>query len=350
MYSKKAAPLLILKILKRDTNLNASPDVLKDIDRWPKPYITVSQLQKKLAAEYDMQLDAKTILSNLRILQEVDDRVCTGETFARGQEGQENDITKGWYYEPLMSDGELHLLFDQVAYSKALNRKQRSSLEKHMEELIGARFAHITYSAADNANPYFLYNLEILQEAIAKNRQISFDFVVYNLEKKLEKAGETRQVSPYQVVVHRGIHYLLCGHARSEKIYSYRLDKIANIKLLADCYAKKHPENLQNYIKERVYLFSGGVEQVTFRTKKDMANIIIDQFGADAVSFLYSPSHHSSYDENSMLVSLKTGTKAFEKWAVQYCAEIEVCSPIWIRESVAHVLTQAAEKYNKKAK
>lgn len=154
---------------------------------------------------------------------------------------------------------------------------------------------HIYKTPEKKANNQQLFlNIEVIGEAIGKNRKISFYYLEYGTDLKLRRRkasdGKARQyiINPYQMVAKDGKHYLICNYDKYENVSNYRIDRIQDIEILDEprkpfetlVGSDGKPLNLDTYMKEHAYMFSGKKTLVTFRITRPLISDVIDLFGS----------------------------------------------------------------------
>ncbi len=312
-----------------------------------------------LEREYHLHADRKSIKRNLTSLMEMGYDIGFKETLRQipGKDGTPEDsyILSDFYLEREFTDAELRLLIDGLLFSKHIPYNQCKDLVEKLKGLSNRYFkSHVrfisTLPETTPENPELFYTIEILDEAIANRKQVTFTYNSFGTDKKLhprrDEAGAVKRyiVNPYQMAATNGRYYLICNCENHDGITHFRLDRITNIRLL-DTGAKPvklaAPDglNLPKHMAEHLYMFSGKSVPVAFRAKKEILNDIIDWFGRD-VRF---------YDETEDTVCVRATVNwgAMRHWTLQYCRHVQILSPEELRETVAGDLIQAAERYQK---
>ena len=179
-------------------------------------------------------------------------------------------------------------------------------------------------------NRQLFYNIELLDEAISKNRKVSFRYVEYQTDKKLHEKrrpdGSVREyvVTPYQMAAREGKYYLICNYDKYDDISNYRMDRIRDIRILGEPgkpfselkWSGSRELDLEEYMKEHVYMYSGENIHVKFRIVKPMITDVIDMFGKDVI--------FSDEDETHVTVSAKINERAMERFARNFAPAVEV--------------------------
>lgn len=129
------------------------------------------------------------------------------------------------------------------------------------------------YSVNDwnkSENVALFYNIEIIDEAITRNRKIKFDYNKYGLDKKLHRSAR-HIASPYQMILHNQRYFLMAYQEKWQHISYFRLDRITNIELLEDVATDlrsidgyKNGIDYKRFSSALPYMFSDEPEQITF--------------------------------------------------------------------------------------
>lgn len=309
-----------------------------------------------LKNEYDMTADRKSVKRNLMNLIDFGYNIEYSETIRmtpNSKTGQleENNILSDFYLERDFNDGELRLLIDSLLFSKHIPYSQCKELVEKLEGLsniyFSAKVKHIAALSDSQAdNKQLFYTIDILDEAIRKQKQVSFAYCEYGTDKKLDKRkcndGSIREyiINPYQLAAKEGKYYLICNYDKYNDISNYRIDRIADIKLL-DTPAKpfekldgadKRRLNLEKYMDEHIYMYSSETIRAKFRIVKPMISDIIDMFGSD-VKF-------SNETDTHVTVSARVNEMAMYQFAKNFSPDVIVLSP----QSLADKIKSDAEK------
>ncbi|MBR4201248.1 MAG: WYL domain-containing protein [Oscillospiraceae bacterium] len=346
---KKLLILYILNILRKHTD----PD-------HPLPQQKIVEL---LESEYGMTADRKTVRRNLSKLMEAGypiryqgSTMDSHEFRRKGKNGGEQTILTNWYYCHQFEYGELSLLIDSVLFADGLSKRHRTELIQKIEALTSKHF-HSVRKKIDMdiygklVNPQIIFTIENIRQAIAKGRQLQFQYFDIGTDFKLHPRtvdGKPRiyTVNPYQIIAKNGHQYLISGMEQKDGLTHFRIDRIKNSNVL-DTPAKKLRELrgfengllLSEYVKAHPYLWSGEVRHITFRCRQYMMNDVVDCFGTDL--------HIEQQPDDMILVHVYASEENVLLWAVQFADDIEVLSPQSLREQIAEKLRSAVEKYGK---
>ena len=323
--------------------------------------LTQAELLEHLKTDYDMEVDRRTVKSNLMDLIELGYEIESQETtrMIRNEktgEVEESTIMSSFYLVRDFSNPELRLLIDSLLFSKHLPYSQCKDLVEKLEGLSNKYFhASMNYISTmpedKTNNQQIFYNIDVLDEAISKGKKVSFKYLDYGTDKKqhpkLDKDGKERVyvVSPYQMVAKEGKYYLICNYDYYDDVSNYRVDRITEIEIL-EAKAKPFEElkwsngqrlDLAEYMKKHVYMYSSADSQVTFRIVKPMISDIIDMFGKDVQFF--------DETEDTVCVKAKVNEAAMIQFAQSYAPDVEILKPVELREKVKERLRKGYRCY-----
>ena len=323
--------------------------------------LTQAELLEYLKKDYDMEVDRRTVKSNLMDLIELGYEIEFQETtrMIRNEktgEAEESAIMSSFYLVRDFSNPELRLLIDSLLFSKHLPYSQCKDLVTKLEGLSNKYFRasmnYISTMPEDKTNnQQIFYNIDVLDEAISKGKKVSFKYLDYGTDKKqhpkLDKDGKERVyvVSPYQMVAKEGKYYLICNYDCYDDVSNYRVDRISDIEAL-EAKAKPFEElkwsngqrlDLAEYMKKHVYMYSSADSQVTFRIVKPMISDIIDMFGKDVQFF--------DETEDTVCVKAKVNEAAMIQFAQSYAPDVEILKPVELREKVKERLRKGYRCY-----
>lgn len=313
-----------------------------------------------LRTEYDLSADRKSVKRNITSLMDMGYDINFSEALRMfpNKEGvlEESYILSDFYLERKLEDSELRLLIDSLLFSKHIPYSQCKDLIHKLEGLSNQYFkSHVrfisTLPETAPKNPQLFYTIEVLDEAIAKGRQVAFTYNSYGTDKKLHPRqnadGTVKEyiINPYQMAATNGRYYLICNYNKYDNLANFRIDRITDIRML-DTPSKpvrqleeaKNGLFLPKHMAEHVYMFSGESIPVTFRMKKSILNDVIDWFGTD-IAF-------SDETEDEVTARVTVNWSAMRHWALQYCRHVKIVSPTELAQTVKQDLQKAIESYN----
>ena len=266
MSGKKLTILAILEILRRYTDADHR--------------LRQSEIIDLLGRDYDMTATRKTVRENLALLQDM---------------GYPLECSNGWYYEHKFSEAELDLLIHGLLFNSYIPPVQSREMIEKLKSLASEHYKPRTfYDRSNPSNPQFLYTLEIVQDAIEKEKKIEFQYAHYDVDKRLHPRLDAQWepriycVSPYRIAMANGRYYLIGNMARHDDITHFRLDRIIEcretespVRPVREVHGLENGLHIPDYMAGRAYMFSGRQELVRIRAKRYLVGDILDWFGMD---------------------------------------------------------------------
>lgn len=332
--AKKLLIVRIMQVLERYSDVNHP--------------LTQEEIIKKLEKDYGINAERKAIGRNIALLQEVFE--SEGINNPATAIVIESDKRKGTFLDKrLFEDAELRLLIDGVLASKHISEKYSSDLIEKLSMLSNKYFKsnikHV-YSVKDwnkTKNKALFLNIALIDEAIEKGRQITFDYNKYGADKKLHKTS-THTASPYQLILHNQHYYLVFLSEKWKNMGHFRLDKITNIDItdepLTPLRKIKGYENGLDYKKfasSLPYMFTDDIEKVTFVCDESIIDQVVDWFGEEVKL--------TDMGGGKFEAAVLASPNAMEYWALQYLNFVEIKTPLKLREKIKDNLKAAEEKY-----
>ena len=320
--SKKMLNIMILKILEKYSD-----------ERRP---LTQKKILELLNLEYGMKCDSRSVKANLMSLKEMDFDI---------------NLKKGIFIRRDFEESELRMLIDSVLFSKNISRSQAKRLIEKLKNLgsnqFSAKVSHIANlpELQHSDNTRVMCNLDVINDAISKNKKISFVYNSYDTNFKLKpRREEIYIVSPYQMAATNGRYYLICNTDGHENIVHYRIDKMTDVKMLKIPVKNKRDIkeflgdfNLPKHMAEHIYMFSGESVFVKFWAKIFLMDALVDWFGKDFKILQKT--------DEKILVSVKVNQTAMKFWAMQYGENIEIISPESLRFEIMDTAKKIFDKH-----
>ncbi|MDE7284185.1 MAG: WYL domain-containing protein, partial [Lachnospiraceae bacterium] len=149
------------------------------------------------------------------------------------------------------------------------------------------------------ANESIYYIVDDIHRAIQNNEQISFQYLEWNLEKKLmpRREGKLYRVSPWALTCKDENYYLIAHDNEEDKIKHFRVDKMGSIKALSN--VKREGSalferfDIADYANKTFSMFGGKEETVTIQLENQLIGVVMDRFGQDASIRIRDEEHFS---------------------------------------------------------
>lgn len=354
-FAKKMSALLILEILRNYTDDTAGPD---------GEYIhtmTQAQIKSRLLSDYGLEIDRKTVGRTLNdLLKSYPDKIDCDVEHRKGTGGSDEESEKktNFRYIHDFDSGEIRMLINAVMFSRSLSERECKQLIEKISKLGGldqrGRMQKHLYnlglvSGDKVTNESLLNNLDVLDEAIDKGRQVSFVYNYYGKDKKLHPKQENGEdkvyiVNPYRMVANNGRFYLKANYDEYDDVTSFRIDKITCIEPLdTPCKPKSKVKGIVDAPKteaEMLYMQPGKHERIVFTIPETENNI------STVVEWLGKSVKFGESDGKAVTCSVRANPTAMKFWAMQYSGIVEILEPESLREDIRASLREAWRKYN----
>lgn len=321
MAEKKQSSLLLLEILKKYSDENH--------------ILSTKDLLRLLKDEYGVVLERRAIYSNLEILAQAGYKIS-----------DTNDNGKGYFLEERQFDkAEVLLLCNAIHASHFISSKQSNklidTLLKTQSKYDQKEFRDEVYmpNPLKTDNKQLLYNIELVSEAIREKRNIEFTYLKYDSNKKLvSKRIEKYIVEPRYIVYSDSRPYMISTSINHEGYTHYRLDKISNA-VITDIKSRSLPKtkDAYEYARNKLFMYSGDTQTVTFKCNETIMDNMIDIFGKD----MNIISNASDY----FTINVKTSKQAALFLAQQFMTYIEILKPTSLRQEYKKQLKEVLNKY-----
>lgn len=254
----------------------------------------------------------------------------------------------------LLEKEEMKLIIDSVNASNFIEKnvaakmidKLKSTMSIYEAAELDRSVLGINIAKAENKR--ILYNVNLIQEALAKGVQISFDYMRWDKNKKLVKKNENRYHMNPWALIWAGDRYYLYGYDVKEtdgalKERVYRVDKLDKVQLSESLRTGKSQFqrfNANTFVSKHIGMFIKEEYLITVRIPEYLIGAFIDQFGK-RVAVL----------EEEKDILLVTFTAAASDnlygWLVGL-KNVEVIEPQYVRDGIAKLLEHNKNFYEKK--
>ena len=256
----------------------------------------------------------------------------------------------GGYYIASPRDfqqSELKLLIDAVLSSKYLTERKSRELVKKLCDLCGtdtdAQLMErnvMVSGRIKSMNESIYYNVDKIQEAIAKNLQISFRYFDWNIEGQRVYREKEYLASPYGLCQDNEHCYLL-AYSQRHGITSYRADRMDSICLTKE---KRIPcpelvgKNLITHANQLFQMYSGETVGVKLRFHNSLINVVMDRFGKDVMLI----PDGASYFNVTVNVAV---SPMFLSWVIGFGDKAQILYPASVAEQCKELCRQALNQY-----
>lgn len=291
--------------------------------------------------KHDIPCDRKTVYSDIAALQDygIDILSLPGKT--------------GGYYigQRSFEKPELKLLIDAVQSSRFLTEKKSKQLIEKLCTLCNEEDARlmrrdvVVSGRVKSMNESIYYSVDAIQEAISRNRQITFRYFNWGIDGKRIYREKDYIASPYGLCQEGENCYLLALSPR-HGITSYRVDRMTDITLLKEprvpC-PELTGKALTDYCAKRFQMFAGDSVAVKLRFHKDLTNVVMDRFGNNTM-LIPDGEDHFVFTVNV------AESPMFLSWVIGFGDKAEILYPERIRQACKELCRQVMCIYQDREK
>lgn len=285
--------------------------------------LSMKEIQEKIKAQYDINPDRKTIISDIDILEGygLDIQRATGRR-------KDYRLLKG---KDDFDNVEVKILIDLVQSSRFLPPSVSASLIRKLEKVSSVHERKklkrkvIVPNREQSENKSVLYAMDSIHEAIEANKQILFKYYSYDINKKkyYHHWGNTYRVSPYALLFREGVYYLIAIPAKDTRLRMYRVDHMEEVYLShADRLNEEvfHAVNLEEFANSTFGLSVKRNCDVTLNAHVSLIDAVIDRFG---MGIEFTPVTEDIF----MFTVSVTLSPEFYGWVVSFGGRMKIVAP-----------------------
>lgn len=235
---------------------------------------------------------------------------------------------------------EVKLLVDAVQSSRFISQKKSKALIQKLATYVGPHHAGIIRrelyvdkrSKSDNES--VLRSVDAVQDAIADNKKVSFQYFDYSpqKEKVARHNGMTYRVSPYSLIWNDDNYYMIGFSDDRQIIQTFRIDRIDHLSLVNEPRVAQPDEyNVSDFFTQEFSMLSGKERAVELLAENHLMNNIIDRFGESVQTETVDSGHFKI----TVTVALSTN---FYAWVFASNGKIKILSPPEAQEDFAAMM------------
>jgi predicted DNA-binding transcriptional regulator YafY len=305
-------------------------------------------LQKRLEAVTGEKVDPRTIRSYLSTLRELDFEVS-----------EYDEKSKGYYLKSRdFEEYEIKILMDCIASCQFVTHRQTKKIMGKLQRLIsnykGERLQRELYidNRAKSKNSYTVYSIDKINQAIIRDRKISFNYYHYNFKGELVPRTNTEgneakvyTVSPVAMILKQECYYLVGLTDKHDNLLHFRIDRMKDVKVhkesrrdIREVEEFHKGFNAATYSKKSFKMFSGKDCNVVIKLKNHLLDLIIDELGNDVK--LYEV-------EEGYFVARFTAKESWglTKWIMQLGSDAVVLEPQSLVDQVKEQINKMKLNY-----
>lgn len=298
--------------------------------------LSTTQIIEILESEYGISSHRQTIKTDIEMLRQF------------GFEIEEIKSTQNRYnmFARTFDTPELKLLIDAVESSKFITSSKSREL---VEKISSLTSEHVAAALKRNVscegrikpgNEKVYIILDTINDAINKNKKISFQYFQYNVkkEKKLKHNGKPYVITPLHLVWNGDCYYMVGVYDYQQRLGSFRVDRIAKQPLILDEDGTPAPEdfNIDQYINTTFRMYNSEHEEVELICDNDVMDAIIDRFGEDVTTYANDMTSFRS------VVNIAI-SHVFYSWVFGFGGKVRIKGPENIKAEYEEMLHKAVE-------
>ena len=244
---------------------------------------------------------------------------------------------------------ELRLLVDAVQSSRCITNGKSRQLIRKLESLASVyesrqlRRQGFAENRIRTINENVYYSIDMIQRALTEDRQISFQYCEWTVEKKLrpENEGERYSVSPWGLVWQNEEYYLITYDEKCGRVKQYQVDKLQQIRIEKE--VRRGREFFENYdigeLTSRTFGMFGGREvTICLEAHNRLVGVVLDRFGRDIMIHRKDPEHFKT------LVRVNISDQFFG-WIASLAPDAVIASPDEVRDKYREFLEKSLSNY-----
>ena len=283
-----------------------------------------------------IRCDRKTVYSDIAALQDYGVDIVS----VPGKNG-------GYYIASRIFElPELKLLIDAVQSSKYLTQKKsRELIEKlcmqcNEQDASLMKRSVLVSGRVKSMNETIYYNVDAIQDAISQNKQITFRYFDWGMDRRRHYREKEYVASPYGLCQDNENCYLL-AHSERYGVTSYRVDRMSDIALSTQT-RTPCPEltgkALTDHANRLFQMYSGDAVNVKMRFHKSLLNVVIDRFGKD-IMLIPDGEDHFNFTVNVAVSPM------FLSWVMGFGSKAKILYPQAVVEQCKELCRQIMSQY-----
>ena len=319
---------------EKKKTLFALLNVLKEYSDEQHP-LSVKQIQDHIKREYGVSLDRRTFYRHIETLNDFKYDISPYSENGKGYYLREREFEKS---EVLLLCNAIH---SSYLIPKKISKELIDKLLKTQSKFTESEFKNSVYIENTNKkdNKQFLLNIEQLSEAITNRKVITFNYTMYDFNKKLvNKRDELYTFSPHYLIYKDEKPYVIGFTSSHNNLSHYRVDRMANITVTDAKITNTIPgKDPYEYAKTKLFMYGGEDYKVILKCNNKILDHMIDLFGIN-VSI-------RKIENNQFILTTKSSLQGIVYLGLQYLDELEVIEPLEARKEIYNIIKNNTKKY-----
>jgi predicted DNA-binding transcriptional regulator YafY len=320
--------LKVREILFRETDEVTEMSIDKIIDR----------LREEFGDEYEV--DRKAVKSDFKTLNSLRFEV------------QENASKYGKKYYShkykQFEQYELRMMINAIISARFITFKEAERLIEKIKGLTSVKMARNLpnpnqfESSIRGTYPQLRFEIDQMNTAISEQKQISFQYGKYNIEKDfvLNRSGAFYKVSPYALIWKNDYYYLIGILEGEDNFRNFRVDRMRNVKRIDKSFVKNSID-ISEYVNESFNMYAGKSGWIKIKFKQSLVNVMIDYFGVTC--------DMRKLDEDFGVLSVRANrNEGLIRWLLTWGSDVIVMEPQDLVEEMKNEIRKMNEIYDGK--
>lgn len=263
---------------------------------------------------------------------------------------------KGYYIEhPIFDDGQLQYMIDSIRFNPMLGKKETDIfIDKLMHFSDKNQMCHLDVEVGLKTGDLgLLHSLNILLQAIQKSSNVYFQYIDYEvIQGDIVEVASARGnlfvsdksfycVSPYRIVMHNQYYYLIAYcNKRPTQLSVYRVDRIRLLRKHKSEFVEIREQfDMESEIKQTVNMFMSDQKiDLEIKFVQSAMKEIVNRFGKEYKVVQKGKDYVCTIQD-------VTYSKGLIGWILMLQDQIEVISPISVRNDLKEQIQYLANKY-----
>lgn len=195
--------------------------------------LPMREIIAKMQSLYGIKIDRRTVYGAVALLIELGYDISLYEDNGVGYYLRERELEPSEVL--LLTDAVYSFQFIPARQTEQLVQKLQKQLSVHQRK----KYCHLTVARQGHktGNRQVFWNIEQLDEAITRKKKVTLDYLHYGYDKRQHPTA-TYTLSPYEMVYTNEHYYLICVPDHDPHTRLYRIDRMADIRILGEPAAK----------------------------------------------------------------------------------------------------------------
>lgn len=310
-------------------------EILKNESDETNPMPTQRLIER--LAEEGVGAERKSIYADIELLNEFGYEIMTVKT-----------NTNAYYVEDRAFNlAEIKILLDAVTSARFLTQTKTKTLSNKIVALAGKNRGQILQrqlvciDAPKHTNERIYYSVDSLQEAITKQKKVSFKYFDFDLrgERVYRKNGKRYVVNPVSLIICNDLYYLSCYNDKYKNPSIYRIDRMEDVDLeIKSITPLNKVVDFDKYYKKVFFMYGGKEQSVRLLADKSLVNVVVDKFGENVRMY-------DAYD-NAFEVTIKVEiSPTFYAWCFTFGDKMKIVEPKSVVEGMKKHVAQIIKLY-----